>query len=209
MENKSMRSAGLSLAVVLLASVGLSGCVTVQPEDETATSSAPITSQSPETSAPSTPATETSAAPTSAEPTSPASPSTAQNTGTDFESVFASIVDAAEKKLECLDDDRAGREDADDLTISDNNIVISVTGDCDDVVITGNNLTIAIAEVDDLKVRGNNNMIAVQDLDDVEVHGSNNVVAWNPSYEDDPDLEDRGSNNILRHDALESAELNF
>ncbi|WP_279402799.1 hypothetical protein [Arthrobacter sp. JCM 19049] len=41
-----MHSAGLSLAVLLLASAALSGCVSVQPENGTETSSGPITSPS-------------------------------------------------------------------------------------------------------------------------------------------------------------------
>lgn len=204
MENKTVRNAGLSLAVVLLASLGLSGCVTVQPDDEAPTTTAPITSPSADSPAPSPEASESDAAETTST-TPPATPSGAEN----FDSIFRSITEAADKKLECLDDDQSGRDDSDDLSISNNDMIISVTGDCDDVVITGNNLTIAINEVDDLIVRGNNNMIAVQDLDDVHTTGSNNIISWNPVHEDDPDLEDEGSNNILRHDALLSADLNL
>lgn len=204
MENKTLRSAGLSLAVVLLASVGLSGCVTVQPENDVPASSAPITSPSAEMTGDSAPAGDTSAAPTTA------SDPAAQQTGTtDFDSLFNSIVQAADTQLECLDDDESGREDADDLTISDSDSIISITGDCDDVIVTGNNLTISIVEVDDLRIRGNNNIIAVQDLDDLQVHGSENMVGWNPVHEDDPDIVDRGSDNVLRHDALGAADLSF
>lgn len=202
MEKKTLRSAGLSLAVVLLASTGLSGCVTVQPENDAPTSSAPIASPSTEATTDSAPATESSAA-----PTTQSSPTAQQSPDTDFDALFGSIAEAAETRLECLDDDASGQDDADDLTISDNERIISITGDCDDVIVTGNNLTIAIMEVDDLRVRGNNNIIAVQDLDDVEVHGSDNTVSWNPVHEDDPDRDDRGSNNTLRHDALGTVDL--
>lgn len=205
MEKTTLRTAGLSLAVALFASVGLSGCVTVQPEDEAPTPSAVENSPSTESVAPTTQSDEASPS-----PTTQSSPSAQPSSAANFDSIFASIADAADKKLECLDDDDTnGRDDADDLTISDSDIVISITGDCDDVLVTGNNLTIAIVEVDDLTVRGNNNMIAVQDLDDVDVTGSQNIVSWNPVHEDDPDVDDKGSDNVLRHDALLSADLNL
>lgn len=203
MDNKSLRTAGLSLAVLLLASAGLTGCVTVQPEENTPGTSAPAatpTATETESSSP----TESSPAPTTDSGT-PTAPSPSGN----FDELFSSIVNAADQKLECLNDDQAGRDNADDLDISESDKVISVSGDCDDVVVTGNNLTIAITEVDDLQVRGNNNTILVQDLDDVQVHGSDNTVGWNPVHEDDPDLDDRGSNNTLRHDAVQAADLDL
>ncbi|WP_396277283.1 DUF3060 domain-containing protein [Glutamicibacter creatinolyticus] len=207
MEKKTMHSAGLSLAVLLLASAGLSGCVSVQPENGTETSSGPITSPSaPEqdTQSPTAQPSPSSSAP-AATSSSPAAKGAQEAS---FSEIFKSINSNAAKKLECLDENH-GRNDADDLYIKDKNTVISITGDCDDVVISGDNLVIAATEIDDLIVRGNNNVIAVQDLDNVEVSGSGNHVGWDPAYEDDPDVENHGPKNVLRHDAVGSAELDL
>src|SRR5699024_11638540 len=100
-----MHSAGLSLAVLLLASAGLSGCVSVQPENGTETSSGPITSPSaPEhdTQSPTAHPSPSSSAPA---PTSSSPAATGAQAAT-FSDIFQSITSNAATTLASLDADR-------------------------------------------------------------------------------------------------------
>lgn len=209
MEKPTPRTATAGLSLILLAALGLSGCVTVEPGEET-TGSAPATDASPTGLATGTPGDDSpSASATDSIPSASGGPASPTSSATGFDAAFTSIVEAADKKLECLDDDDQGPDDRDDLTLTENGMVISITGDCDDVIVTGNNLTVAMTEVDDLVVRGTDNVIAVQDLDNVAVTGSDNTIGWNPIHEDDPDTRDNGSGNVIRHDAVAKSKLDF